>query len=111
MPRRLKILAFSDLHCDVEAAAEVVRLAPNFDWVIGAGDFAVMRRGINKTIDVLRAIDRPTVVVPGNAESIDELRDACGGWTSARVLHGNGVEIDGVPVFGLGGVGLASGLG
>lgn len=103
MPRTIKILAFSDLHCDVSAAAEIVRQASVVDWVLGAGDFAIMRRGLERTIDLLRAIDRPTVVVPGNGESFDELQTACEGWTSVHVLHGSGTTIDGVPVFGIGG--------
>ncbi len=103
MSKILKILAFSDLHCNVDAATQIARSAPAVDWVIGAGDFATMRRGLAKTIDVLRTIDRPTVIVPGNGESFDELQTACAGWPAVHVLHGSGVQIDGVPVFGIGG--------
>jgi Icc-related predicted phosphoesterase len=103
MGKRLRILAFSDLHCDAAAAREIVRKSSDCDWVIGAGDFANVRRGIDKTIDVLRAITRPTFVVPGNGESFEELREACRDWPAARVLHGTAAEQDGVPVFGIGG--------
>jgi uncharacterized protein len=103
VPKVLKILAFSDLHCNADAATEIARTAPSVDWVIGAGDFAIMRRGLAKTIDILRTIDRPTLIVPGNGESLDELRAACAGWPAVQVLHGSGVQIDGVPVFGIGG--------
>lgn len=99
----IKILAFSDLHCDVHAATEIVRLAPQVDWVIGAGDFATCRHGIEKTIDILRQIVQPTVLVPGNGESFEELQAACAGWDSVHVLHGDGVQLNGISVFGLGG--------
>lgn len=36
----MKILAFSDLHCDEEAANRIVTAALEADLVIGAGDFA-----------------------------------------------------------------------
>lgn len=99
----MKLLLFSDLHLDLAAARRVVSLAKDADVVVGAGDFATMRRGLSTCIDVLRVIDRPTVLVPGNNESLKELSAACGNWASAHVLHGTGVEIDGIPFFGLGG--------
>jgi Icc-related predicted phosphoesterase len=51
----------------------------------------------------LKAIQIPAVLVPGNNESYDELVAACANWQSGRVLHGTGVEIDGMPFFGIGG--------
>ncbi|KZY44419.1 serine/threonine protein phosphatase, partial [Roseovarius sp. HI0049] len=42
----------------------------------------------------------PFVVVPGNAESIAELQAAAN--PGMRVLHGTGVEVNGLRVFGLG---------
>ena len=98
----MKLLIFSDLHRDVETAKRLVEQSQAVDVVIGAGDFASVRHGIEDTIDVLRAIDRPTVVVPGNNESLDELSEACRDWPSAHILHGSGVNIDGVEFFGLG---------
>ena len=41
--------------------------------------------------------------MPGNGESAEELAEACHGWKAAHVLHGEGVDIDSVPFFGLGG--------
>jgi Icc-related predicted phosphoesterase len=71
--------------------------------IIGAGDFANERTGVSTCIDILKAIQIPAVLVAGNNESYDELVAACANWQSARVLHGAGVEIDGVPFFGIGG--------
>lgn len=99
----MRLLLFSDLHCDLRAARRLVELASSVDIVVGAGDFGNMRRGVEVAIDALRTIDRPAVLVPGNAESCEELADACRVWPAARVLHGSGVTIDGVPFFGLGG--------
>lgn len=47
-------------------------------------------------------IETPTVLVPGNNETEDALRRACGGWDAAHVLHGETTEIAGVEFFGLG---------
>lgn len=102
---RMKLLLFSDLHCDVRAARRLVELsaAADVDVVVGAGDFATVRRGLEKTLQVLKAIDRPAVLVPGNGESDIELTAACQGWPQAHVLHGSGTVIDGVRFWGLGG--------
>ena len=97
------LLLFSDVHSDHDACRRLVDRAPDVDIVVGAGDFCTMRRGLEAAIDVLATIDTPTVLVPGNAESADELRAACEGWSAAHVLHGDGVTLDGIPFFGLGG--------
>lgn len=101
----MKLLLFSDLHCDVEAAERIVRRASDeaVDVAVGAGDFANLRRGIERTISVLRRLPCPAVLVPGNSESKDELQAACGEWPDAYVLHGTGTNLHGVAFFGLGG--------
>jgi uncharacterized protein len=98
----MKLLAFSDLHRDVEQARLLVESARAADVVAGVGDFASIHKGLEETIEPLRAIDKPTLMVPGNNETEDALREACQGWEAATVLHGEGVELDGVSFFGLG---------
>ncbi len=98
----MKLLAFSDLHCNLKRAARLVKMSEKADVVIGAGDFASVHEGLEETIDVLSAIETPTVLVPGNNETDDALREATAGWGAATVLHGGGVTIAGVEFFGLG---------
>jgi uncharacterized protein len=96
------LLCFSDLHRDLEQAELLVRMSAEADVVIAAGDFASIHAGLSETIDALANIEVPTVVVPGNNETAEALRDACSGWAAATVLHGERAEIDGVEFFGLG---------
>jgi uncharacterized protein len=98
----VKLLAFSDIHRDLEQCARLVERSKEADVVIAAGDFASIHEGLEETIDALKPIDRPTILVPGNNETEDALRAACDGWRSAHVLHGEGTDIDGVSFFGLG---------
>ena len=72
------------------------------DVVIGAGDFASVHEGLGETIEALAAIEAPTVLVPGNNETEEALREAATDWDAATVLHGGGTTIDGVEFFGLG---------
>jgi Icc-related predicted phosphoesterase len=98
----VKLLAFSDLHRNIDQAERLVERSSEADVVIAAGDFASIHKGLEETIDALRPISAPTILVPGNNETEDALRSACEGWESAMVLHGQRTEIDGTEFFGLG---------
>jgi Icc-related predicted phosphoesterase len=98
----VRLLAFSDLHTDLGRARRLVEESAQVDAVVGVGDFASVHSGLEETIEALRAIEAPTVLVPGNNETAEALREACADWSRAVVLHGEGAAIDGVSFFGLG---------
>jgi Icc-related predicted phosphoesterase len=98
----MRILAFSDLHRDLDQAAKLVEMSADADAVIGAGDFASVHEGLEETLAALASIEAPTVLVPGNNETIEALREAAGAWEAATVLHGEAAEIEGTTFFGLG---------
>ena len=99
----MRLLLFSDLHGDHAAARRLVEAAREVDVVVGAGDYAVMRQGLPQIVRTLSAIERPAVLVCGNAESPDDLRAAVSSWPAARVLHGEQTVLQDVVFFGLGG--------
>ncbi|MBI4771883.1 MAG: metallophosphoesterase family protein [Chloroflexi bacterium] len=99
----MKLLLFSDLHTDQAATRRLVEKARTADVLVGAGDFASVRRNISACIRILREVTRPTVLVAGNNETTDELREACRGWPSAHVLHGASVTLAGLTFYGIGG--------
>ncbi len=94
-----RILAFSDMHMSRRCAADIRAASAEADLVVGAGDFCNGRQGLDEALDMLWTVLDKAVLVPGNAESADELRAAAG---AATVLHGDGTEIAGLRVFGLG---------
>jgi Icc-related predicted phosphoesterase len=96
----MKILAFSDLHNSAREARALAEAAQEADLVIGAGDFCNGRRGLDQAMALLDAVAAPMVVVPGNAESADELRAAA--RDGITVLHGQAHQIGGLRLFGLG---------
>ena len=99
----MKLLAFSDLHCDLEQGARLVEMSAEADVVIAAGDYAEQHKGLDETIDALKPISTPTLLVPGNNETEDTLRAACEGWEAATILHGATADLKGTTFFGLGG--------
>jgi Icc-related predicted phosphoesterase len=98
----MRLLAFSDLHADVDRTRRLVELSSSADVVVGVGDFATFHSGLEATIDALSAIESPAVLVPGNNETEEALRDACDDWPAAVVLHGEAADIGGLSFFGLG---------
>ncbi len=105
LERPVRLLLFGDVHCDEAACHAIVNLSKQADVVIGVGDYATFRKGLDNTIACLSGIERPTLLVFGNHESREELSHACASasWTSARVLHGDAVTINGQTFFGIGG--------
>jgi len=98
----VKLLAFSDVHCDLGAVESLVAQSAEVDAVAGVGDFASMHEGLDETVRPLREIEVPLLLVPGNNETVDALRAVCGGWDDVTVLHGESAEVGGVSFFGLG---------
>ncbi|HJZ55871.1 MAG TPA: metallophosphoesterase [Gemmataceae bacterium] len=101
----MKLLLFSDLHCDTDAARSLARRAAGVDVLVGAGDFTNVRdtKHLPLTLDLLRTANKPAVLVAGNNETTEELRTACQGWHAAHVLHGSSVTLEGVAFYGVGG--------
>jgi uncharacterized protein len=99
----MKLLLFSDVHISRTSCENLVRLSEEADLVIGAGDFSTFSRDCDETIGWLSGIEKPAVLVPGNSESDQELSKSCQQWPSAVVLHGKGIELNGISFFGIGG--------
>jgi Icc-related predicted phosphoesterase len=99
----MKLLLFSDIHSDFPGAAKLAELSLKADVVVGAGDYCLARRGLDEIIAALSAIPKPTVLVAGNAESHEELVQACRSWPDAHVLHGSQTALDDVTFYGIAG--------
>ena len=99
----MKILAFSDLHRDAEATRAIVAASSDADVLVGAGDFANRGQGAAEIIGILRTADMPTVLVSGNHDNSDELRDLCSGWPQGYFLNAQPVTLGNITFFGLGG--------
>ncbi|MEP5008543.1 metallophosphoesterase, partial [Roseobacter sp.] len=67
---------------------------------IGAGDYCNRRQDPDGAVALLEGIKVPMILVPGNNESEDEVRQAAP--KNATVLHGQQVDLDGLSIFGLG---------
>ncbi len=82
----MRLLVASDLHCDADAARRLVTQAAHVDVLVCAGDLAVKRKGLQEVVEILRRTPVPTVLVPDNGESDQELQAACAHWPEAGPL-------------------------
>ena len=98
----MKLLVFSDVHVDLNAAEKLVELSGSVDIVVGAGDFSANHKGLKETISVLSAIKKTLLMVPGNNESFHELSQVSSKFKNMQVLHGTGFLFNGFNFWGLG---------
>lgn len=98
----MRLLAFSDLHRNKDAARAIVAASGDADVMIGAGDFATHGAGLTDTLDILAAFPRPCILVAGNHDDLPELRRASAPYENFHVLHGQAFTFAGVHFFGLG---------
>ncbi|RLJ41148.1 hypothetical protein BCF46_2936 [Litoreibacter meonggei] len=105
----MKLLTFSDLHRDVQAARAIADASAEADIVIGAGDFATHGLGMTDTMDVLMQCQAPLILVHGNHDNPSELVQLCADRRDVHYLHGQTLDIAGVVFFGFGGETHANG--
>ncbi len=98
-----KILAFSDVHRKKRHCKKLVELSQEADLVIGAGDFASFHKGLDTAFGILKQIEKPFVIVPGNHERHADLIEICQGHNNIHILHGNTIELLGIQIHGIGG--------
>ncbi len=96
----MKILAFSDLHGDKDAAAMLVKASAEADLVIAAGDFCNYHNGLAEAVALLTQIPCPILAVPGNHETVDELTAVAP--PQMTVLHGQTRAVGKLSFFGIG---------
>ena len=99
----MRILAFSDLHRDRQAARAIVAASVEADVGIGAGDFATKREGLIDTLDILRNSPAPMIFVHGNHDDADAVEAACKAQDHWHYLQGNECAIGDQVFFGIGG--------
>lgn len=99
----MKILAFSDLHRDVDAAELILAAGHDADILVGAGDFATQSRGALETLEILDRSEKPVVLVHGNHDEPGEIAGFCQASKQLNYVHGLSISFGGHSFFGLGG--------
>ncbi|MGH1353447.1 MAG: metallophosphoesterase family protein [Methyloligellaceae bacterium] len=101
----MKIYATSDLHNKKKYCEQLVLKSREADVITVAGDFGKFRRekDLVEAAEILKAIDKPMVIVHGNHESLEELQEVFKSNSGIHILQGNSVTIEDTTFFGIGG--------
>ncbi|MBI2581193.1 metallophosphoesterase family protein [Candidatus Woesearchaeota archaeon] len=85
--RKLKLLAFSDLHGNEKALGIVAKRAKKADVVVCAGDFTVFEHNILRIMRKLDTIGKPVMLVNGNHEDEGLVYEICRTLKNVKQIH------------------------
>lgn len=103
----MKILAFGDIHGDIDQAKRLAKRAKkeNVDLVVLCGDITMAERSTKELIGPFVKRKKKVILIPGNHESFataDFLAELYG----ATNLHGYSIKAGNVALFGCGGANI-----
>ncbi len=85
--KKLRILAFSDLHGDEKALKLLEKKAKKADVAVCAGDFTVFENHILRIMRKLDGIGKPVILVNGNHEDSFLVAEICRKLRNVRFVH------------------------
>ncbi len=99
----MKILAASDIHGDLDLVKKLANKAKKADMVVLCGDLTFAESSLEGLIGPFKETGKKILIVPGNHESTASI-DFLAGLYSPGVynIHGTGVVVDKVGLFGCG---------
>src|SRR5215831_16138711 len=95
----LRALIFSDLHNDIRALQNLMRIEA--DYYFAAGDLVSWGRGLDEMGRVMQSRADRVYVLPGNHESDEDIEEFCARF-GFRDFHGGSFEASGLHWGGLG---------
>jgi Icc-related predicted phosphoesterase len=103
----MKIYAFVDLHGDILALKHVISASKSADILVCAGDLSNFEQNLGRLIEQLSSLKKKCIIIPGNHESPDELKEVCSRYDDIVYLHKGVLQLEGVTFIGYGGGGFS----
>mgnify|MGYP005638800505 CR=1 FL=1 len=103
----MKILAFVDMHGSLSALKDIKKKSKNADILVCAGDFTIFEQGIEHVMGELNKLKKDVLIVHGNHEDDDLVRELCLIHDNLYFLHNNHFIKDDVLFLGWGGGGFS----
>ncbi|MBS3174594.1 metallophosphoesterase family protein [Candidatus Woesearchaeota archaeon] len=106
----MKLLAFTDLHCNKAALNEIKNKAINEkpDLIVCCGDLSNFTSGLNEIAKFLNSLNIKILIIPGNHETNIDINEICGKYNNLINIHLASYEIDNYLFFGFGTGGFSS---
>ena len=105
----MKILAFSDLHEDINAFNKLKKKTTHVDIIVCAGDFTLFENKLIEMIKKIASLNKPTYLIHGNHETASHVYKETTKYPHIRYIHNKVYHInDEISIFGYGGGGFSS---
>lgn len=104
----MKIFAFTDVHGSSRALERIIEAVRKHkpDIIAGLGDFTIFGDGLHEFLAVLDKEQVRSLMIHGNHESHEELKEAGSGLIHIECMHRRYYIVDDYIFFGFGGGGL-----
>lgn len=83
----MKILCFADVHSHKESLSQLVQKARDADVLVCAGDLSIFGQGLEKSTQMLTRTGKMMLMVPGNHESEEEVKELSRRFQQVIPLH------------------------
>ncbi len=103
----MKILAFTDLHGDMQALEKVKQKAEEADVIVSTGDLTVFEKDLETIMSQLDSLGKPVIIVHGNHEFYDNMEQLSAEMENVKFIHEEHHEHDDALFLGYGGGGFS----
>lgn len=103
----MKILAFIDSHGSLTALKKIKEKSKNCDIIVCGGDFTIFEQGIKYFLSQLDHLNKKILIVHGNHEESNIVKELCLKHKNLFFLHKNHFIQDDVMFIGFGGGGFS----
>ena len=105
----MKILAFVDVHGNLSALKKLIERGKrkDIDCLVCAGDITIFGGKLKNIVGKLDKIRKPVLIIPGNHEDDDEIKEACAKFENCINLHKKGFRKENYLFLGYGGGGFS----
>lgn len=106
----MKILAFTDVHGNQRTISHILSVAKkeDVDFIVCSGDISFFEGNLDKIISRFKETKKPLIIIHGNHESEDFLKDICKKYNFCIYLHKRSYLFENFVFFGYGGGGFSS---
>jgi len=103
----MKVLAFVDVHGDINALKNITKKSAEADLLICAGDLSNWGQKLDYLLSLLSKTKKLLLIIPGNHETNKEIKKSCSLFDFAQDLHKASYSLNNYIFFGYGGGGFA----
>ena len=101
------ILVFVDTHGNIESLRKLKKKAEKSDLVLCAGDITIFEDKLKKMLKIINGFGKKILIIHGNHESEEAMRDLCKDYDNIVFLHKEFFEKNNILFAGYGGGGFA----